>query len=140
MSTVFYIKDKRKKKEYEDFCKFLESYEKKIQDELSNYTKEVNGELVNEDNLEYDIEKKTRNFINSLKYCIDEEEIRFGQVSMRGFTFFMDYTCRNLTCFNDVEKMLKENENLIIVDEYDDKYSLDEFKEIVETGVIKERD
>ena len=43
MSTVFYIKDKRKKEEYEDFCKFLESYEKKIQDELSNYTKEVNG-------------------------------------------------------------------------------------------------
>ena len=59
---------------------------------------------------------------------------------MRGFTFFMDYTCRNLTCFNDVEKMLKENKNLIIVDEYEDKYSLDEFKEIVETGVIKERD
>jgi hypothetical protein len=140
MSTVFYIIDKRKKDEYKNFCDILNNYKEKLQNDLLNYVNNVNGILINEENLAWDIEKKTKDFIESLKYCIDEDEIRFGQVGSRGFTFFQDHTCRNLGCYEDVEKLLKENTNFIINDEYNIEYSLEEFKEIVKLGIIPEKD
>lgn len=136
MSTVFYIANRKKKEEYKNFCKFLEDYKEKMTNDFTEYVNNTNGLLINMDNLDWDIEKKIKDFINSMQYSIDEEEIRFGQVSARGFTFFMDHTCGFLTNFNAVKEYLEKNTDCIIIDEYNDEYDLETFKQIVETGVI----
>lgn len=136
MSTVFYIVDQNKQKEYENYCKFLEEQKELLTNNLLNYAKSVNGALINEDRVSYETDYNVSQFFDSMKYSIDTDDIRFGQVSARGFSFFMDHTCSFIRDVNDVKKYLDEHEGCIIMDECYDMYSFEDFKKIVERGYI----
>lgn len=141
MSTEYYIVSKKKQEAINNFNKFLEEQVQKTQEVFKKYIKkhECISELLDEDHVS--------NCIKQIKYHMevynDKSEICVvGEFnSLTGFHSSMldcsiPQVAKNET-YTKVKKLLQENEDYILEDEYSREIELEEFWEICEANCEK---
>lgn len=134
MSTAYYLVNKKQKSEKDDYEKFLVSLKKNIENKLSEYTESINGELINEDNLEGVYKDKLEKFIMDLKYGIDVDEIRFGNSNINGFTFYKDWTCEGIRDIDSLKEYMEKHPDFIIISDDYEYLTFDEFNKLIKNG------
>ena len=112
MSTVYYIIDKNKKKEYDKFKKFWE--EKLIsrnKQELKNFCDKNNGELINEELYDDILSNNIRKF-SYCPMCEDVYMYRIGHSTCNKFIFSMTHINEKCICnFETLKDFLNDPEN-----------------------------
>lgn len=124
MSTVYYIINKKKLDDYENLCKFLKNEAEKVKNDFIEFGKKFEDENI-ENIVDYDISS----FFDSLKYKMEPDEIRFGQFTSRGFTFFNDFTCFGIRDVDTLRNFMNLNPDYIIEDECGEKFTIEQFIE-----------
>ena len=128
MSTVYYIINKKENDKYEKLCEFLKDESRKVLNDFIEFEKNFNCDSISDD-VSYEI----NSLFNSLRYKLEPENIRFGQFTFKGFTFFDDFTCCGIRDIKTLKQYMKEHEDSIIEDECGEKFTLEQFIENVAT-------
>lgn len=134
MSTTYYLRHKKKYKEYQEFEKFWDELIAKTKESIDGYCRKVDGWLVNADLAEDIIDDK----ISSLSYCPiydDQYDTDFCSGSARGFVFrpcYIEgqriYNIQELKAFSETE----EAKEYVIVDDCNEPFSYEDFFALVE--------
>ena len=134
MSTTYYLRHKKKYKEYQEFEKFWDELIAKTKESIDGYCRKVDGWLVNADLAEDIIDDK----ISSLSYCPiydDQYDTDFCSGSARGFVFrpcYIEgqriYNMQELKAFSETE----EAKEYVIVDDCNEPFSYEDFFALVE--------
>lgn len=134
MSTTYYLRHKKKYKEYQEFEKFWDELIAKTKESIDGYCRKVDGWLVNADLAEDVIDDR----ISGLSYCPiydDQYDTDFCSGSARGFVFrpcYIEgqriYNIQELKAFSETE----EAKEYVIVDDCNEPFSYEDFFALVE--------
>ena len=134
MSTTYYLRHKKKYKEYQEFEKFWDELIAKTKESIDGYCRKVDGWLVNADLAEDIIDDK----ISSLSYCPiydDQYDTDFCSGSARGLVFIpcyiegqRIYNIQELKAFSETE----EAKEYVIVEDCNEPFSYEDFFALVE--------
>lgn len=134
MSTTYYLRHKKKYKEYQEFEKFWDELIAKTKESIDGYCRKVDGWLVNADLAEDVIDDR----ISGLSYCPiydSQYDTDFCSGSARGFVFrpcYIEgqriYNIQELKAFSETE----EAKEYVIVDDCNEPFSYEDFFALVE--------
>ena len=124
MSTSYYLRNRSDFEEFADYSRFLSGLEKELNQKIHEYAEIRNGKYVNSD-LPRNTEGIVFSMFRKLEYELGFEDKKIGTKTRNGFSF-------DFGGFEEIKRMYNPDIN-VIVDEYGEEISFEEFVRIVKT-------